>query len=146
MLKHLVPLLLVGSNAFGSSISCKVATNPESMTATVVPEKGAKSTEKVTSAALQVGDEHGQDSVRLSVVTASGRKGEAYAFNNQSGGYSVECDGGQLNFLAVPHGGGETVLSTKGVRLDQLGCDGEIYIETKSTTFVPGACPPPATN
>lgn len=148
MFKRLVPLLLVGSNAFASSVTCKVAINPETMTAAVVSENGSTKDDRVHSASLILGDEHGQDSARLRVRTASGKSGEAYAFFNQEAdGYTVECDGGKMNFnTAVQGTSSETVVVTESLRLDVVGCDGNLYVSTKGTTFVPGLCPAPNGN
>ena len=155
MMRYLLPLMLMGSQAFAADIACKVAQNPESMTATIHSDDGSSATEAVSSASLVVGDQYGQNSIRLNVTTATGKTGEAYTFFNEAlGAYSVECDGGHMSVTTPTNSlPGELVMTSDGVRIDVLGCDGEVYISTKGsgTQFLPSACPasaiaPPSSN
>ena len=135
MFKVLLPVLLVGSNAFAQNL-CFEAKDASKLTAVISNDVDDNTTtEQLAKASLKLQGQANSASVLVNVETQSGIKATSVAFYQADRDvYQVECDGGNLRVESTT---ADTVLiASKGFRADSDGCGGTLKISTPSSEYV----------
>lgn len=148
MFKILLPVLLVGSNAFASNL-CFEAQDASKIKVVISNEiDNETTTEQLAKASLRIESNSEDSRAHMDVVTASGVKATSMSFyQSDRDVYQVECDGGNMRVEATT--ADSVLIDSKGFRADIDGCGASLMLttpESESVEFLPVQCSAPKAN
>lgn len=142
MFKILLPVLLLGSNAFAQEL-CFEAKDASKLTAVISNNIDKRTTtEQLAKASLKIEATSESSRAILDVVTDSGIKASSWSFYQaERDVYQVECDGGNMRVESTT--ADSVLINSTGFRADIVGCDAGLMIstpESESVEFLPVQC------